>query len=426
MMCARPYRRQPRVRWLVLIAWSWLLAASSGQAATDAELASPVAISDEQFTSGPLRGEVAVQRLLEEHGSFLAAATLEPVEGIPMPAAAALTFLGEAYSVSPALLLALGEVQLGALSSAQPTRSAETMADWFRLAAMSLSRWFYDAYYGINNAPDRPLPVSVPVPVAGNAATYSLRNYYFVQAYGGGGDPLAALLAWEDKLAAVYEESFGPIRAGKTRLEPPAGAALGELPALRLPWPGGETWYLTGGPHNFDGSKRLPLSGVDFQPPGATGCTPPIASQHWVLASAPGLAIDYQRNWVKLDHDGDGDATTGWQTVYGHLAWRVADGTWARTGARLGSPSCLGGYASGVHVHFGVKFENVWQPLETVVLSGWRFERGEEAYEGLMVRDGQPERRACFRSGAPHMDCTHAGIVSDNHTRVLQTANQPY
>jgi hypothetical protein len=43
-----------------------------------------------------------------------------------------------------------------------------------------------------------------------------------------------------------------------------------------------------------------------------------------------------------------------------------------------------------------------------------------------MLRDGQPERRACFRSGAPNMDCTHAGIVSDNRTRVLQTANQPY
>lgn len=418
-------RRPPPVFWLILLALGGLLVAAPGHGAA-AGLAPAVAISDEQFSSGPLRGELAVQRLLEERGSFLAAATLEPVEGIPMPAAAAITFLGEAYSVSPALLLALGEVQLSALSSDRPTRAPAATADWFRLAAMSLSRWFYDAYYGINNAPNRPLPVSVALPVAGNAATYALRNYYFVQLYGGGAEPLAALLAWEAQLAAAYEADFGPMLAGKSSLRPPAGAQLGELPPLRLPWPGGETWYLTGGPHNFDGSKRLPLSGADFQPPGVTGCTPPVAHQHWVLSSAAGRAIDYQRNWVKLDHDGDGDATTGWQTVYGHLAYRVVDGAWVPAGGRVGSPSCQGGYASGVHVHFGVKYENVWQPLETIVLSGWRFQRGEEAYEGLMLRDGQPERQSCFRSGAPNMDCTHAGLLSDNQPRRLQNAHQPY
>ncbi|MDT8306182.1 MAG: hypothetical protein RRC07_09615, partial [Anaerolineae bacterium] len=69
---------------------------------------------------------------------------------------------------------------------------------------------------------------------------------------------------------------------------------------------------------------------------------------------------------------------------------------------------------SGMHVHFGVKFENVWQPIESIPISGWRVERGEEAYEGTMARPGAPERRACFRSQAETMDCTHAALLSDN------------
>jgi LasA protease len=405
-------RGAPVRRWLFFLAILLLAQVGTARAEEGALVPAAVFIGDEQFVTGPLRGEAAVEALLETEGSFLATATLEPVEGIPMPAAAALVFLAEAYSVSPALLLALGEVQFGALSSERPTRSAETTADWFRLSASALSRWFYDAYYGIDGAPDRPLPVGAPVPTAGNAGTYALRNYYFSQVYAGG-DPVSALAAWEQQLGEVYEARFAPLLAGKLRAQPPAPAERAALPPLRFPWPGGESWHLTGGPHNFDGTHRLPLSGLDFQPVGATGCHS-AAVQHWVVAGAGGLTIDYQRNWVKLDHDGDGDAATGWQTVYGHLTYRIYDGARVRPGTRLGSPSCQGGYASGVHVHFGVKFENVWQPIESIALSGWRAERGEAAYEGFMVRAGAPERRACFRSDAETMDCNHAALVSDN------------
>lgn len=377
---------------------------------------SGIVLADEQFTSGPLRDEPAVQAFLQERGSFLAAATLEPVKGIPMPAVPSLVFLGEAYSVSPALLLTLADMEMGVLTAGQPPRAPQTVADWFRQRAMVLSRWFYDAYYGIAGAPNRPSPGGEEVPPAGNAATYALRNYYFTHVYGGG-EPVAALASWEEALQRRYAALAGPPLAGKARLAPPTPAEWRELPALRLPWPGQERWHLTGGPHNFDGSKRLPLSGVDFQPAESTGCNPPIAAQDWVVASAPGLAIDYQTHWVKLDHDGDGQASTGWQTVYGHLAYRIPDGTWVREGWRLGSPSCLGGFAGGVHVHFGVKYENIWQPVESIRLSGWAFERGEEAYEGGMVRDGEPERQSCYHSEEPLMDCTHAALVSDNLAR---------
>lgn len=409
------------LRWFPLLLLLPLLWDRAAPAHSQAPAGEPtILLADEQFASGPLRDEPAVRAFLQAQGSFLASATLEPVKGIPMPAVQSLVFLGEAYSVSPALLLTLADMEMGVLSAGQPTRAPQTFADWFRQRAMILSRWFYDAYYGIAGAPNRPSPGGERVPPAGNAATYALRNYFFTHVYGGG-EPVAALAAWEELLQRRYAATFGPPLGGKARLAPPTPADWQKLPALRLPWPGGEVWHLTGGPHNFDGSKRLPLSGVDFQPAESTGCNPPIAAEDWVVASAPGLTIDYQTHWVKLDHDGDGEAATGWQTVYGHLAYRIPDGAWVREGWRLGSPSCLGGYAGGVHVHFGVKYENVWQPVEAVRLSGWAFERGEEAYEGGMVREGGVTRQSCYHSEQPLMDCTHAAVVSDNRARIRRT-----
>jgi murein DD-endopeptidase MepM/ murein hydrolase activator NlpD len=321
-------------------------------------------------------------------------------------------FLSEAYSVSPSLLLALAETEHGVLSG-DDVQDEEAFRSWLRWTALSLSRWFYDAYYG------RALPLTSPLQQAplkaqaGNAATYALRSYYLSRLYGGG-DPAQGLAAWEAQLGRTYERYFGPLDAGKLQLSQPDATAWALLPSLLLPWRGGENWYFTGGPHNMDGSDRYPRSGVDFQPVGHPGCEPPFVPHRWATASAAGRAIDYQSHWVKLDHDNDGEAMTGWQTVYGHLANRVADGVQVHQGEPLGNPSCYGGFAGGVHVHFGVKYENVWQPVEAVVLSGWRFQNGLEGYEGWMVREGLEDRISCVQPDRPNMDCAHAALRSDN------------
>lgn len=372
----------------------------------------PYLISDEQFVSGSLRGQFAVARFLQAAGGALESMELEPVLGRPMPAAMGLAFLSEAYSVSPSLLLTLAEMEHGALSGGV-VQDEEAFRSWLRWTALSLSRWFYDAYYG------RALPLTSPVrevrleAQAGNAATYALRAYYLSRLYGGG-EPGQALGAWEAELRKTYERYFGPADAGKLQMRRPDATAWTLLPSLLLPWRGGENWYFTGGPHNMDGSDRYPRSGVDFQPVGHPGCEPPFVAHRWVAASAAGRAIDYQSHWVKLDHDHDGDAATGWQTVYGHLANRVADGVQVRPGEWLGNPSCYGGFAGGVHVHFGVKYENVWQPVEAVVLSGWHFQNRLEGYEGAMVREGEEERISCVQPDRPNIDCAHATLKSDN------------
>lgn len=378
------------------------------------------AIADEQFISGTLRDQLAVARFLEAEGSILAGNELEPVSGRPMPAAAALAFLGEAYTVSPSLLLALIEMEHGMLSERELPKA---FSDRLRWQARMLSRWFYDYYYRQGAARDGgPGELN-----AGNAGTYALRNYFFAQVYGRGAYPAGEgerdvqLAAWERTLAATYGRYFGSLWAGRLAARRPAAADYNALPSLELPWNGDGIWYFTGGPHNFDGSNRLPLSGVDFQPVGYGGCNPPVAREQWVVAAAGGRTVGYQSWWLKLDHDFDGDVMSGWQTVYGHLAHGVAPGLYITPGQRLGNPSCYGGFASGVHVHFGVKFENVWQPVMDISLSGWHFERGEEAYEGWMVRPGGAERRACFDPETRKYDCTHGTLLSRSDDEVRQS-----
>lgn len=370
-------------------------------------------LADEQFVSGPLQSQRAVERFLNLQESFLADVPLEPVVGREMPAPAALALLGEAYGVSPSLLLALAENEHGVLSATEASMGEEALADWLRWTALILSRWFYDHYHGGGLDLLTPQSGSTFHVNAGNSATYALRVYFFANVYTGG-DPAQSVSAWEQALVNTYEAYFAPAREGRLKARHPSAGEMAARPTLKLPWPGGETWYFTGGPHNFDGSDRRPLSGIDFQPAGAPGCNPQAARRHWVTASAAGRTVTNQGHWLKVDHDGDGNANSGWQTVYGHLANRIEDDVDVQQGQRLGNPSCHGGFASGVHVHFGLKFENVWQPADEVILSGWRVENGLEAYHGTMTKPGETDRQSCFHPDRSTMDCAHSALISDN------------
>lgn len=372
-----------------------------------------IILSDEQFVSGPLRGELAITAFLEAQDSFMADMPLEPVVGHEMPAGPALALLAEGHTISPAVLLTVAENRYGVLSRSEPPISREGLSAWIRQSTAALSRWFYDYYYG-GGVPFAAPPDGPAVTLhAGNAATYALRAFFLARVVEGG-DPQQQLVAWEAEIAALYERYFGLPLDGRLHARHPSPADWDALPVLKLPWTAGDVWYYTGGPHHFDGSERRPRSGVDFQPAGVYGCRPDVAADHWVAAAAAGRTVDYQSGWVKLDHDGDGDAQTGWQTVYGHVAQRPGDGVWVEEGGRLGHPACRGGFTSGLHLHFGVKFENVWQPITAVTLSGWSIHEGEGGYEGAMTRPGSAERLACFRPDPPRMDCTHAALGSDN------------
>ncbi|NCC35763.1 MAG: M23 family metallopeptidase, partial [Chloroflexia bacterium] len=162
----------------------------------------------------------------------------------------------------------------------------------------------------------------------------------------------------------------------------PQGDGSGEL---SLPWPTGETWTLTGGPHvAVSGSVR---NAIDF----AGGSGRIVAARDGVAyytASCP--------NYIRIEHGG------GWKTTYYHaINIAVGYGQAVSRGQFLGNISAqsgCGGSATGPHVHFATYLNNADKAMHGLDIGGWTVENGASAYVGCMirVRDGS---RQCSYSG---------------------------
>ncbi len=199
--------------------------------------------------------------------------------------------------------------------------------------------------------------------------------------------------ATPDGFSAVYRSLFGdPFYYAIEPLLPP-----GDAPELALPWPVGETWYLTGGPHGgWDAGSAW--AAVDFVPDGdQLGC---YQSRAWVTAVAPGTIL-YSDDGLVLQTLEDGRFLgAGWLMIYMHVAreGRVSVGAVVDTGDRIGHPSCEGGVSSGTHLHFARRYNGVWiaadNPQWPLILDGWRAASSGTPYNGTLTRDGQV-RTAC-------------------------------
>lgn len=375
-----------------------------------------ILISDQQFVSAEPRSQSAIQELLKSKNSILNQWKITPEESALVSTSSGLAYLSEMYSVSPPILLALAEnkFRVMSISADRENRLLPTsvvFSDEMKRVAQELSAGFYE-YYNGNALTEYTLANGEKVRVeAGNASTYALRRY-FASKSANLTEWLENEPKWENEFISTFTRFFGsPIQGNLNAAHPPTGpsAALG-LPTLKLPWKNNDSWWFTGGPHTFDGSG--PLSAVDYQPNGYAGCNPNVANDRWIAASADGKTVDYQDNWLKLDHDQDGNVSTGWLTVYGHIANRIGNNISVQQGALLGNPSCLGGVANGVHTHFGIKYQNVWQPIDGTVVSGWTIQNGGAAYHGYM-RNGGTTKESCSRPGNG-WDCSTALVVSDN------------
>src|SRR6188508_1280004 len=150
-----------------------------------------------------------------------------------------------------------------------------------------------------------------------------------------------------------------PARAAATAV---ALAAISDGSAkLSLPWTKGEIWRLTGGPHPETAGAKHPWSALDFQPKDA--------EPGKVRAARGGIVNRPCPNMVEIRHKG------GWTTVYYHLRHiAVRDGQFVKRGAMLGwtsTRSGCGGFASGPHLHFSLKWNGAFINLRGNAIGGW-------------------------------------------------------
>jgi murein DD-endopeptidase MepM/ murein hydrolase activator NlpD len=164
-------------------------------------------------------------------------------------------------------------------------------------------------------------------------------------------------------------------------------------PDLLLPFPNGQTWSYTGGPHTGWGTGE-PFAALDFAPPAEkSGCVR-AKPENYVIAIAEGLVVRSSIDGVVLDLDKDGDERTGWVIYYLHLATegRAVVGANLNAGDLIGYPSCEGGSSTGTHVHIARKYNGEWMIADSAipfVLNGWVAHNGSRAYLGTLTRGNE-------------------------------------
>jgi len=164
-------------------------------------------------------------------------------------------------------------------------------------------------------------------------------------------------------------------------------AAASDSAALSLPWTKGNSWRLTGGPHNNTGRRAHPWSSLDF-------AAPTSGTSAKVRAARGGVVRRPCKNLVEISHG------SGWKTVYYHLKnITVRAGQRVDRGALLGYTSTkagCGGFASGAHVHFSVMRNGSHVDLDGITIGGWTVREGRGQYHGCLAR---ADRRKCAPSG---------------------------
>ncbi|HET9141036.1 peptidoglycan DD-metalloendopeptidase family protein [Actinophytocola sp.] len=135
---------------------------------------------------------------------------------------------------------------------------------------------------------------------------------------------------------------------------------------MRLPWAVGQSWRLTGGPHE-SARQAVDLAGGDGRVLATRGGT------LYVMCSS-------QRGWLRVAHD------RGYSTDYYHLFNnRTDNGVTVAEGAFLGNigtdVSC-GGSANGAHVHFSLRQNGAFVGIASHNFGKWQIYNGSAAYQG--------------------------------------------
>lgn len=332
------------------------------------------ALQDGELVLGPAERDFDTARFLAGAGGSLAAPVFRDAA-----AAATIDRVAREHSIARKLLIALVELEADQGAGRPLAMQVGLMASWLA-----------DGYYGRKYRGTDGLVFAdgrVQADDAAGGTAHRALAYYLARS-----TPSAALPARLEAFAQTYRRLFGESAV----LPPPLPQADFAQPPLLLPWPEGETWHYTGGPHGAWGIATA-WGALDFAPPSMVGCR---AAPEWVVAAAPGLVTFSEEGLVLVDMDGDGYDGTGWGLAYLHMATveRIAAGTRVQAGDRIGHPSCEGGIADGAHVHFARRYNGEWLPAAggpaPMNLSGWTFSSYGSEYDGGMTHPAQGDRMA--------------------------------
>lgn len=296
------------------------------------------------------------------------------------------------YSISPKLLLALSEYLAGALTNpalpeasvAYPLRfrSASNQGFYRQLTwvANQLNNGYYDWRQGDLlelELPDETLERPDPWQ---NAATVSLQQFFSlimpIDQYRLAITPEGLANTWNQLYGNPWDTDQPHIPGNLTQ------------PGLLLPYPAGQIWAYTGGPHTAYGNGS-PIAAVDFAP--ATDQEDCYLSNEWTTAVADGVVVRSEPGFLTLDLDMDEDERTGWVIFYLHIEGRdlMTPGSKVKAGDPLGHPSCEGGTATGTHIHIARKYNGEWMTVDgpiPFVLESWQVKLGSRPYEGTLER----------------------------------------
>jgi len=306
-----------------------------------------------------------------------------------------INLVAENYSISPQLLLALSEYLSGALTRPTLPEASEDYPLRFR---SSLNKGFYrqllwtanrlnNGYYAWRTGdlleldlPDNTLERPDPWQ---NAATVSLQHLFSlimpIDQYKYAISPEGLGNTWKQLYGDPWIEEQSHIPGSLTQ------------PSLLLPFPAGQVWAFTGGPHNAWGSG-LPLTAIDFAPASElSGC---YTSNAWTTAMADGIVVRSKPGFLILDLDMDNDERTGWVIFYLHIDGRdlIPAGSIVSAGDQIGHPSCVGGSSTGTHIHIARKYNGEWIIADSqvpLVIEGWKVVNGLNPYEGSLERFGK-------------------------------------
>jgi LysM repeat protein len=320
----------------------------------------------------------------------------EVVNGTEMTGPEIVEQVATDFSVGPRALLALVEARSGWVTGPGVTEYAAGLEDPARAGLWLQLSWLADrlngGYYNRRTRDNGILAFTEGTQLAAHPSlgfgSFAVQRVLALQS------TPAELPARQEAFDAAYRRLFGDPWARARR---PVDLARLRFPALQMPWPKGQRWWLTGGPHGGwgDGSAWAAL---DFVPDEEErGC---FTSRHWATAVADGLVVPAGEGQVVLDLDGDGRRETGPVVLYLHLAaeGRIRPGAQVKAGERLGRPSCEGGFSNATHLHIARLYDGEWLAAAGAapfVLAGWQATGAPGVYDGGLVgRDGA-RREAC-------------------------------